>query len=142
MEDKIDMLMSITEDNEKVIKIDELGDELEYKAFSFKQVCRLINKLLELALKEKNTMVQESYFHTINIAINGYNVIDYLNLKELIKRLDALNDELLDYALGFIGKTKDKKYEALLIQYLSSSNDMIVESAKESLNELYGKIVY
>lgn len=142
MEDKIDMLMSITEDNEKVIKIEELGDELEYKAFSFKQVCRLINKLLELALKEKNTMVQESYFHTINIAINGYNVIDYLNLKELIKRLDALNDELLDYALGFIGKTKDKKYEALLIQYLSSSNDMIVESAKESLNELYGKIVY
>lgn len=142
MEDKIDMLMSITEDNEKVIKIEELGDELEYKAFSFKQVCRLINKLLELALKEKNTMVQESYFHTINIAINGYNVIDYLNLKELIRRLDALNDELLDYALGFIGKTKDKKYEALLIQYLSSSNDMIVESAKESLNELYGKIVY
>lgn len=136
------MLMSITEDNEKVIKIAELGDELEYKAFSFEQVCRLINKLLELALEEKNTMVQESYFHTINIAINGYNVIDYLNLKELIKRLDALNDELLDYALGFIGKTKDKKYEALLIQYLSSSNDMIVESAKESLNELYGKIVY
>lgn len=142
MEDKIAMLMSITEDNEKVIKIAELGDELEYKAFSFEQVCRLINKLLELALEEKNTMVQESYFHTINIAINGYNVIDYLNLKELIKRLDALNDELLDYALGFIGKTKDKKYEALLIQYLSSSNDMIVESAKESLNELYGKIVY
>lgn len=142
MEDKIAMLMSITEDNEKVIKIAELGDELEYKAFSFEQVCRLINKLLELALEEKNTMVQESYFHTINIAINGYNVIDYLNLKELIKRLDALNDELLDYALGFIGKTKDKKYEALLIQYLSSSNDMIVESTKESLNELYGKIVY
>lgn len=142
MEDKIAMLMSITEDNEKVIKIAELGDELEYKAFSFEQVCRLINKLLELALEEKNTMVQESYFHTINIAINGYNVIDYLNLKELIKSLDALNDELLDYALGFIGKTKDKKYEALLIQYLSSSNDMIVESAKESLNELYGKIVY
>ena len=36
----------------------------------------------------------------------------------------------------------NRKYEALLIQYLSSSNDMIVESAKESLNELYGKIVY
>ena len=135
MEDKIAMLMSIIEENEKVIKIEELGDELEYKVFSFEQVCRLINKLLELALKEKNTMVQEAYFHTINIAINVYNVIDYLNLKELINRLDALNDELLDYALSFIGKTKDKKYEALLIQYLSSSNDMSEGFSKEDIEK-------
>lgn len=142
LEDKVAMLISIKDDNERMVKIEELGDELEYKRYSCELVCNLINKLLELAIEEPNTIIKESCFHTINIAINNYNAIDYLNLDELIKRLDTYNDELLDYVIGFIGKTKNNKYKDLLIQYLNSSNDSIVESAKEALNELYGKLIY
>ncbi|EJL20317.1 hypothetical protein [Brevibacillus sp. BC25] len=118
------------------LKLDEIGDLLEYGTLNRNEVIKFTEYALVLAIAEENTAVKESLFRILLNAVTFQDVADKVEWDKLANALPSLHDPILDYALTIIGFSKNQKFINVIEPYLNSPTDYIRETAAEALVEI------
>jgi len=133
-------ILKLKDVNEKELRIDDLGDMLEFGVYEKKDLIDSVNLMLNFSASETNLKIKESVFHAINNALVFQNIGEFINWENFIKELDKLNGELLDYGISFLGFSRNEEFLPIIKEYLEHDNKEIRETAQEAIEEiLYSK---
>ncbi|MFP3388370.1 hypothetical protein [Brevibacillus sp. SIMBA_040] len=119
-----------------VIKLDEIGDELEYGELNRIDVIKFSEYVLDLAIEEGNMAVKESLFRILLNAVVYQNIAKNMEWDKLANVLPILHDSILDFALTILGFSKNRKFINIIETYLDSPTDYIKQTAAEALMEI------
>lgn len=137
IEKSIKQILSMNNNYEKELKIEELSDNIEYsKNIQNEDLIKGISLLLEYGLKLNKGTLKETVFSTIFTSVLNHEIAPKINWDNLSDILFNLDEECLDYSLSFLGFSHNKKYIDIISKCLVSSSSDIKESAEEALNEI------
>lgn len=118
------------------LKLDEIGDLLEYGTLNRNEVIKFTEYALDLAIAEENMAVKESLFRILLNAVTFQAVADKVEWDKLANALPSLHDAILDYALTIISFSKKRKFINVIEPYLNSPTDYSRQTAAEALVEI------
>lgn len=119
-----------------VIKIDEIGDEIEHGELNRIEVIKFSEYVLDLAIEEGNMAVKESLFRILLNAAVYQNIGKNVEWDKLAKVLPILHDTILDLALTILGFSKNRKFIPVIDTYSNFPIDYIKQTAVEALMEI------
>lgn len=119
-----------------VIKLDEIGDEIEHGELNRIEVIKFSEYVLDLAIEEGNMAVKESLFRILLNAAVHQNIGKNVEWDKLANVLPILHDSILDLALTILGFSKNRKFIPVIETYLNSPIGYIQQTAAEALMEI------
>lgn len=119
-----------------VIKLNEIGDEIEHGELNRIEVIKFSEYVLDLAIEEGNIAVKESLFRILLNAAVYQNIGKNVEWDKLANVLPILHDTILDLALTILGFSKNRKFIPVIETYSNSPIDYIKQTAVEALMEI------
>jgi len=129
---------------EKRSKLTYLGDVFEFnKWLKTEDIVEGVKILLFFALREKEQMVKNSFFRTINNAV-VYHQKEYIGHRiswdTLLDSLSTLDKCQLEYALNILGLSGQERYLPMLGEYAQNTDPEIREWAAKAIREIKSRL--
>lgn len=98
----------------------------------------IVEKLLARSLGETSLTMQESMFSALIDALS-YRLAEHLDWDILAQALPHLDQRIIEYALQALAFSHHLEYNDLIKHYCDHPDEMIRQTARESLVELQGR---